>query len=291
MTGVQTCALPISIGNNVTTIGYESFRECDRLTCLTIGNGVTTISPSAFYGCGSLTSVTLGSSVSSISSSAFEDCGKLVEVINKSSLTVTAGDTGNGYVAHCAKEVHSGESKIVNQNDFLFYTYSGVDYLIGYVGSDIELTLPESYNGNSYKVYDHAFYNYTGLKGITIPECVTDISSGAFFGCSNIETAVIHPTAAFCIPKENLITVVIVGGSKIDDYAFCDSLSLENVTIENSITRIGEWTFSGCGELRNINYNGSAEQWKAISKGYGWNSKSGIYTVTCTDGVLTKAES
>ena len=280
----------VKIGNNVKSIGREAFRECNRLTVLTIGDGVTTIGTAAFSGCGGLTGVTVGSSVESINSNAFEDCDKLVEVINRSSLTITAGNSDNGYVAYSAKEVHSGESKLVNQNDYIFYTYNGVDYLIGYVGSDTELTLPESYNGRSYEVYDRAFYGYIGLKGITIPESVTEISQEAFFGCSNIETATVHPVAAFCIPKNNLKTVIITGGSRIDNFALCDSYCLESVTIDSGITSIGEWVFSDCNKLVKINYNGSVEQWKAIDKGYGWDSETDAYTVTCTDGVLTKAE-
>ena len=280
----------VTIGNNVTSIGREAFYGCSRLTILTIGDGVTTISTSAFLGCGGLTSVTVGSSVESINSGAFENCDKLVEVINRSSLDITAGSKDNGRIAYCAKEVHSGESKLVNQNDYIFYTYDGVDYMIGYVGSEKELILPESYNGQNYKIHDCAFYGYIGLKGITIPESVTEISQKAFLGCSNIETATVHPTAAFYIPKDSLKTVIIIGGSRIDDFAFYDSLTLENVTIDNSITSIGEWVFKGCGKLKNITYNGSVEQWKAIDKGYGWNSETDAYTVTCADGVLTKAE-
>ena len=281
----------VKIGNNVTSIGFEAFRECDRLTFLTIGDGVTTINSSAFYGCGGLTSITIGNSVTDVSSSAFNACGKLVEVINNSSLSVTAGSTDNGYVAYSAKEIHSGPSKMVNENGYIFYTYEGVDYLIGYVGSDRELTLPESYNGRSYKIYDRAFYNYAELKSVTIPESITDISGEAFFGCSNIETAAVHVRAIFCIPKDSLRTVVITGGTRMDDFVLCDCACLENVTIDSSITRIGEWAFSGCIKLTGIAYNGTVEQWKAIDKGYGWNSKTDLYTVTCTDGVLKKSES
>ena len=280
----------VTIGNNVTSIGYEAFRECYRLTALTVSDSVTAISPSAFYGCGGLTSVTIGNSVSNIGTSAFEACDKLVEVINKSSLSVTAGDMGNGYVAYYAKEVHSGESKLVNQSGYMFYTYNGVDYLIGYSGSDTELTLPESYNGQSYKIYDRAFYNYTGRKAVTIPHGITDISHEAFYGCLNIEKATVHSAAVFCIPKDNLKTVVITGGTSIGDFAFCDSDSLENVTIGSSITSIGEWAFNGCSKLANINYGGTVEQWKAITKGYGWNADTNAYTLTCADGALTKAE-
>ncbi|MBE6667240.1 MAG: hypothetical protein E7607_02895 [Ruminococcaceae bacterium] len=55
-------------------------------------------------------------------------------------------------------------------------------------------------------------------------------------------------------------------------------------------TSIGSSAFSGCSGLTSINYNGTKEQWKAITKYSNWNYRTGNYTVTCTDGVLTKAE-
>lgn len=45
--------------------------------------------------------------------------------------------------------------------------------------------------------------------------------------------------------------------------------------------------FGGCGELTEITYNGTMEQWKNI-KGGNWNENTGDYTVRCIDGKLDK---
>ena len=47
----------MNIPDSVTTIGYEAFIYCSRLTSVTIGDSVTSIGEGAFYWCSSLTSV------------------------------------------------------------------------------------------------------------------------------------------------------------------------------------------------------------------------------------------
>ena len=185
-----------TIPDSVTTIGNSAFYRCDNLTSVTIGNSVTTIGGGAFAYCYNLTSITIPDSVTTIGNSAFFDCYKLVEVINKSSLTITAGSEDNGYVADYAKEVHNGTTKIVNQNNYLFYTYNGVNYLLGYVGTDTALTLPENYNGQNYEIYQRAFQYCYNLTSVTIPDSVTTIGDGAFSNCSNLTSITFEGTVA-----------------------------------------------------------------------------------------------
>ena len=176
----------VTIGNSVTSIGGGAFSGCSSLTSITIPDSVTSIGDLAFYYCDNLTSVTIGNSVTSIGRSAFYTCNKIVEVINHSSLDITAGLWSNGYVALYAIEVHTGESKIVNMDNYLFYTYENVNYLLGYIGEDTELVLPESYNGEGYEIYKHAFYNYDSLTSVTIPNSVTSVGSQTFTNCDHL---------------------------------------------------------------------------------------------------------
>ncbi|MBE6667632.1 MAG: hypothetical protein E7607_04940 [Ruminococcaceae bacterium] len=81
-------------------------------------------------------------------------------------------------------------------------------------------------------------------------------------------------------------SVTIIAGS-----AFEGCSGLTSITIPSSVWGIDDYAFSGCSGLTSINYNGTKEQWKAITKYSYWNNNTGSYTVTCSDGVLTKAES
>ena len=209
----------VTIGNNVTNIGNSAFYYCTSLASVTIGNGVTSIGKYAFYYCGSLTSVvigdsvtsirgyafeycknltsvTIGNSVANIGADAFKGCYKLVEVIDHSSLGIIKGSSSNGYVGYYAKEVHTGESKIKTLNEYLFYRYNEVNYLLVYVGDEKELVLPESYNGNNYGIYDYAFCDCSSLTSVVIPDSVTSIGSYAFSTCYSLTSIKYRGTAA-----------------------------------------------------------------------------------------------
>ncbi len=76
----------------------------------------------------------------------------------------------------------------------------------------------------------------------------------------------------------------------IGRYAFYKCTSLKSVTFdENSkLTSLGSYPFYECSSLKNINFGGTVEQWKAISKSYGWDYDTGDYTIYCTDGKIAK---
>ena len=88
----------VIIGDSVTSIGNEAFRQCFSLTSVTIGNSVTTIGNSAFSGCNSLTSVTIPNSVTTIGQSAFSDCSSLTSVTIPNSVTTISDNTFSGCI-------------------------------------------------------------------------------------------------------------------------------------------------------------------------------------------------
>ena len=69
----------------------------------------------------------------------------------------------------------------------------------------------------------------------------------------------------------------------IGNTAFIGS-SLTSITIGESVTSIGGYAFAGCETLTSITYEGTQEQWNAISKGDDWNINVPATVVNCTDG-------
>ncbi len=266
----------VSVYSNPIYYSGRFYLNGELVTDLIIPDGVIAISSDAFYNCISLTSVTISSSVTEIGDYAFCGCEKLVEVINKSNLNIIAGRYLHGYVADYAKEVHTGASKIVNQKDYLFYTYNGVNYLLGHVGSNTELVLPESYNDNSYEIYKYAWYDCDDIISVVIPDSVTAIYEYAFWDCGSLVsvtigngvTAIGEKTFEGC----GMTNIVIPYSVKtIGEEAFAACPHLASVTVGNGVTAINSRAFYGCLRLSRINYRGTEEQWNAILKEDDWN--------------------
>lgn len=70
----------IEIPNNITSIGYGAFNNCTSLTSIEIPNNVTSIGLEAFGNCTSLTSCTISSGITSIGMSTFRYCTSLTSI-------------------------------------------------------------------------------------------------------------------------------------------------------------------------------------------------------------------
>ena len=108
-----------------------------------------------------------------------------------------------------------------------------------------------------------AFYGCTGLTEITIPASVTSIGTQIFYK-SNIETVYYNSTYASEDNPFLNVKNVIFGGRYIPSYMLYNCTSVQNVTIENSVTYIGGHAFINCSSLTKVNYTGTIDQWVEI---------------------------
>ena len=239
----------VILSEGLTTIGNYMFYQCDSLKNVTLPESLTTIGDYAFRECNSLESITIPANVTDIKTYAFFNCYKLIEVYNYSSLDIIKRHYSNGYVAYNALVVYTSKdetSKIRTENDYVFYAESDSEgekiTLVGYIGTDTQLTLPTLADGKTYTINDSAFYGCTGIESVIIPDCVTLIGQKSFMGCSALKSVIL---------PSNI--------TQISSYTFRDCTSLRSITIPDSVTIIGEHAFSGCINLRSITLSNNLE--------------------------------
>ncbi len=265
-TGLKKLVIP----EGVTDIGKSAFQYCRNMVSVSIPSSVTNIDDSAFYECSGLISITIPASVTNIGENAFSSCKKLIEVQNLSNLAIKVGSQNHGSIGIYAKNIYTettGASKLQTVDDYLFYVDGETVYLMSYTGGASTLTLPEGLNGQSYAIYQHAFYDCPTLTSVTVGEGVYAIGLEAFSGCNNLASMTLPFVGKTREGKEDthfgyifngfsgpssLKSVTIIGASKIAKEAFINCHYLKNITIGDSVETIGFKAFHGCDSLTSL---------------------------------------
>ena len=303
----------ITIPGSVTYIKNFSFSGCQGLTSIIISDGVTSIGDSSFSGCFGLSSITIPSSVTNIGSDAFYVSEKnLVEIIYLGNLKGWCKINGLGDLMINAKSDRklfiggkeiTGDLSIPNNlttiSSYAFYGCTGLT----------SITIPDGVT----TIEEAAFSGCTGLTSITIPNSVTSIGAYSFEFCDKLvetengvhyidkwvigcdkdittitlrnDTVGIANSAFFYCRKLTNVTIPD-GVTNIGATAFRECTELTSITIPNSVTSINGSAFWSCYKLKTIMFNGTKDQWKAIS---GTDQlKMDIFNciIHCTDGKL-----
>ena len=173
------------------------------------------------------------------------------------------------------------------------YTENGSEITItGYTGDKTELVIPGEIDGK--KVTDigtKAFYEYSSLTSVIIPEGVTNIGANAFYNCNSLTSATIPKSVTsigflafgYCggltsivVDKENKYydsrnncnaiietssntlvrgcknTIIPDSVTSVKWGAFCGCSGLTSITIPAGVTRIEATAFKGCSGLTSI---------------------------------------
>ncbi len=120
---------------------------------------------------------------------------------------------------------------------------------------------------------DGAFYGCGGLTSVTIPGSVTSIDDGAFYGCNKLTRIMVDASNPYFSSANGLLlskdgkklilgvngdVVIPDGVTSIGNYAFYNCSGLASVTIPESVKDIGTGAFSGCGNLKSVMLDGDA---------------------------------
>ena len=311
----------IKLPDSITSIGYEAFRDCSNLTSITLPDSVTSIDNSAFNSCSSLTSITIPDSVTSIGSWVFYGCSSLTNVTipdsvteigyeafyGCSSLTNITVDSKNKKYQSIDGNLYDKEGKTliqyaVGKTDKMFIVPDCVTWIeygafygccnLTKIAVASENEYYQSIDGNLYDKEGKTLIQYAVGKMdemFIIPDGVTWIEDGAFYGCSSL-TSITLPDSVMSIEDSmfanfSSLTSIIIPDSvtKIGFSAFAGCSSLTNITIPDSVTKIADNAFAGCSSLTNITIPDSV-----TSIGYDvFENCSSLTSITCPAFVLS----
>ena len=222
---------------------------------------VTTIGASAFENCTDLRSVIIPESVENIESGAFNFCTGLTSIIIPESVE----NIESGAFANCTglTSVNIPKSvKIIEPS-----TFGGCSSLTSIIIPDSVVEIQGDYRGG-------AFEHCTSLKNVIIGNSVTTIGCRAFYNCSSL-TSITIPNSVKEIKGD--YGHCVYGG------AFEHCTSLKYVIFGNSLTKIGDYVFRGCTDLRTITIPNSMNE---IAYG-AFTGCTGLVSVNLGDSIKT----
>ncbi|MBR5254296.1 MAG: leucine-rich repeat domain-containing protein [Bacteroidales bacterium] len=246
-----TTITSVNIGENVQRIPNYFLQETE-ISSITIPNSVTDIGNYAFYNCGDLTSVTCFADYPPfLGTNAFANTSSN-KTLNTSFCSIGSYSSSSWNDYFDIKVEHEGFEYEVSDNEF---TIVGCDPTF----TSIEIPSNISNDGCSYtitSIKDSAFYNYSNLTSVTIPNSITSIGDYVFYGCNNLTN--LNYNAINCEDGNSFtgcpITTINIGESvQVIPEDFARDLSvLLSVNIGENVTSIGSGAFNGCSFLQNI---------------------------------------
>lgn len=225
----------LTIGNNVKSIGENSFRNCKNLKQVSIPNSVETIGNSAFYGCSGMYEVVIPNTIKKINQDTFNSCHALTYVSIPDSVTSIGRDAFNGCSGLTSVTIGDSVTSIENSAFMHCNAIENVYIKDLYNWCKIDFKHESSTPMSSYVFVEPNLYeNLNLVEDLVIPEGITEIKNYTFLGCHSLKTVTTHS-----------------GVESIGNYAFEYCKYIENVTI-NNVKTIGEYAFKGCENLNNV---------------------------------------
>ena len=262
----------------------------ELVTELVIPNRIQTIRKYAFYGCNTLEKLIIPDSVAVIEEYAFYCCNLLNDITLSDSVR-TIDNHAFDYCLSLTSIVMPRSLERIGQYAFSNCSaLNNVDFRKNNILTDIGTM---------------AFENCISLENIWLPISVEKIDDNVFYGCEMLNKIEVDELnqyytsidgnlynkdsttlILYAIGKQDTTFVIPDSVTTVGDYAFSGCSSLTNIEIPDSVISIG-YGFCWCKSLTNITYEGTVAQWNSIKKGVPWNYEVPATEVTCSNGTVS----
>ena len=220
----------ITVSDGITKIGTNSFRGCYSAQIITMPESLVSIGEMAFAGCLSLETIVIPDSVKTLGERAFWNCGVKNLVL------------GSG-IEKCGKIICKDCDNLTT------------------------LTLKEGIK----EIGEEAFKGCSGISRIELPNGLKNVGEAAFSDCSGVREIIIGsgltkiPAHLFSGCRSETL-VIPEGVTSIGIGAFYGNKTVTSITLPSTLTSISKWAFTQCDKLKDVYFNGTQEQWRAITK-------------------------
>jgi hypothetical protein len=247
----------VRIPMNVKTIEMHAFFKCTNLKNLVLPSSVTEIAKDAFARCTDLRLIAFSENVQSIGAGAFDGCQNLNQVYYGGTQAqwaqITIGERNSQLSAatvHFEQEMPYG-SEEPDMMDFLTFSDKDEEVKLSqcvptFGGS---MLIPEEYEQTAVtSISSLAFRDCVYMDMVLIPDTVTMIGESAFKNCLSM-----------------VLAYAGEGTETIQASAFANCVNLGAIFLPANLQAIDKNAFLNCNGLEIVFYDGTQEQWEAIS--------------------------
>ena len=275
-TGMTELSIPVSAKS--TGAAYYTFYNCKNINTITItkGNGTSidygsnSSDPTTYYlntpwnvsGC---STVIIADGVKSIGSYMFYRCLSLQNVVIADSVE-SIGNAAFYYCTDMRNLTIPVSTKIYNSTD-TFLNCINIQKITFTKGNGTAQNYTSSSYTSSSTYYQYTPWYKSQCSVIVIEKDVTSIGYYTFYGCNNAKSVYFKGDVAdWCNITfgDNYANPLNSGGN-----FYIDNELVTEITIPTTVTKIGSYAFYNCSFLTAAYFNGTPDQWRAITVGSG----------------------